>query len=199
MKKDSKALINNVFVFGVILGIIEIIVYLGLNYLHSGKTAAALITYDEVEFWMWMIIRIGVLFWALSRLSRKLEVFSFWKLALASIGIMVLNYHVFFVYDVLDYYVIHEPPHDVSSNVLDNMLNLMQYRPAPSYSPIQVFLVPLTNCISFIRYGEFAALFNILFFGALTLPLWVSAVVFFIFRNKNRSQKMETEYSLIDE
>jgi len=199
MMKDGKTLINNVLVFGVILAIVEISVFLIVTYLHYGKSLMVLATYSTIEFWIWMIVRIGILFWALSRLSLKLEVFRFWKLALAAIGIMVLNYHLFYVYDVLDYYVIHEPPHDTGSDVLENMLSLMQYRPAPSYAPIQVFLLPLTDILFFIRYGEFVSLLSLLFFGALTLPLWVSAVAFFIFRNKVRNKNHFTENSLIDQ
>jgi hypothetical protein len=199
MKQDGKTLINHMLVFGVILAIVEISVFLIVTYLHYGKSLMVLATYNTIEFWIWMIIRIGILLWALSRLGRKLEVFRFWKLALAAIGIMVLNYHLFYAYDVLDYYVIHEPPQDNGSDVLEKMLSLMQYRPAPSYSPIQVFLLPLTDILFYIRYGEFKALLSLLFFGALTLPLWVSAVVFFIFRNKGLNKKNLSENSLIDE
>ncbi len=199
MVKDTKTILKNILLFGLILTIADIIGLFIFKSLYSSKDFHELAVNLRIEDWIWRIIRISVLFWALRQLTRKLEVFRYGKLVIAALGIVIVDYHLYFVYDMVDYYIIHEPPPDPGQDALQNILSLMQYRPKPEYTPYRFFLLPLTDILFFIRYGEFTSLFFLLLFGSITLPCWVSTVTFFIFRNKDRNNKVFNDNTLIDE
>lgn len=197
--QDRKLILKNILVFGGILGAVNIILSIVLQQLHAGKSQGELTMLIETEFWLWELVRIGVLVWSLFYITKKLEEFNYWKLVVNSIGIVFLTYHLFYLFDVIDYYVIHEPPVKTDTSALDKLLTLMEYNPPPRYLPYQLFISPLIDDIPFlIRAGEYSQVLSMLIFGVVTQPLWISTLMFFIFRKRERNKKIESENSLID-
>ena len=106
MVKDTKTILKNILLFGLILTIADIIGLFIFKSLYSSKDFHELAVNLRIEDWIWRIIRISVLFWALRQLTRKLEVFRYGKLVIAALGIVIVDYHLYFVYDMVDYYKI---------------------------------------------------------------------------------------------
>lgn len=192
MKQDTKLILKNSLIFGTLLAVLNIILSLILQQLHFGASQTELLLTARIEIYLWYFLSIAVLIWALIRVRKRLEKLSYWKLALTGIGIVVLTYHLFYLYTVIDYYIIHEPP-KASGNTLENLLTLMEAGPKPRYSPYYDLIGSLIDDLNFGIYDEVLVQ---LFFGGITLPLWISAGVFLIHR---RTSKTTNESSLIDQ
>lgn len=186
MKKDNQIVLKSILLFGMILAISNIVLSLVLRFLHTGKSQEELMASITMEMWLWDSIQVGILVWALIYLMRKLQQPRFWKLAVTAVGIVILSYYLFYFYELIDYYLVNTPPVKTQSDRIQEVLGLIEdnSKPLPRYAPIddltswQMIFGGPTGAISIDR------VFLMLIFGRLTMALWVSALVYFLFQKK---------------
>lgn len=191
IKKDNQIILKSILLFGMILAVLSIVLSLVLRSLHTGKSQEELMASITIEMWLWDSIRIGVLVWALIYLMRKLQQPRFWKLAVTAVGIVILNYYLFYFYELIDYYLVNPPSLKTQSDRIQAVLGLIEGNSAtpPRYAPIddltgwQMIFGGPTGAISVDR------VFLMLIFGSITMALWISAVVYFLFgKGRQRMQ-----------
>jgi uncharacterized membrane protein len=192
----SKSILKVVAVFALLLFVFGMLLSSVFIWLSEGKTHEEYYTFLSIQIWTWDLITVGLLFLAAKRISVKLTKPSYWKIALATLGIMVLHYHLCYVYELMDYYIIKGPPMEQKGSELEKVLALFNgnSRLTPTYDPIFQFFHVFTD----LQYRELRRQYLFVFlsflFGNLTMPLWISAVVFFIQR-----KKIGNKNSLIDQ
>lgn len=190
MKRDTKLILRSSLLFGAIFACLNIIASLILQELNAGKSEAELIDSIAAHSLLWDAIRIGLLVWALLYLTRKLDDFRYWKLAVAAGALVIVNYHLVYIYEAVDYYFIYKPPVKTHHSRIEEFLGLIEQdtRIAPAYAPFD----HLTGwqMIYGGPFGEisFGRVIFVLFYGALTLPLWLSAIVYLLFRKRKKGQ-----------
>lgn len=190
MKRDTKLILKSSLLFGGVFAFLNSITSLILQELNAGKSEAELIDSIVAHSSVWDAIRIGLLVWALIYLSQKLDDFRYWKLAVAAGVLVIVNYHLVYIYEAVDYYFIYKPPVKTHHSRIEEVLGLIDLntRIAPVYAPFD----HLTGWQMMYGgpFGEvsFGRVIFVLFYGALTLPLWLSAIVYLLFRKKRKVQ-----------
>lgn len=134
-------------------------------------------------------LQIFLLFFSAVLIVKKIPDLNYWKIALGLLGIIVLNYHLAYIYEVVDYYLIKGLTPSPEKNDLKSLLTLFSFEPTPPhYEPIN----HLTNWHLFYTFsGEISlgGFFYFVFYGSVSRVLWISAVVFFIQRKKKSKMK----------
>lgn len=135
-------------------------------------------------------LRLALLFVSAIVIAKKITVLTYWKIALALVGIIVLNYHLAYSYEAIDYYLIKGLRPQPEKHDLKSLLTLISFEPTPpSYEPVNHLL----NW-QLLFDGPFAkisliGIVHFLFYGSISRVLWISAIVYFFFRK--RRQKVE--------
>lgn len=136
-------------------------------------------------------LQIFLLFLSAVLIVQKISDLKYWKIALGVLGIIVLNYHLGYIYEALDYYLIKGLKPQPEKHDLKSLLTLVSFEPTPPrYEPIS----HLTNWQTLLYSGPtgklgFESIVNFLFYGSICRTLWISAIVFFFFRK--RKQKVQ--------
>ncbi len=191
MKQDPKRILKSILLFGGILTVLNIAISLGLKKFHTGDDQVELMASSTIDLMYWDFIRIGVLVWALIYVTHKLNELRYWKLVFTAIGLVILSYHLFYLYEVIDYYFINKPALETQSSRIELMVGLIEQNreSPPFYAPIdhltgwQMIYGGPTGALSFGR------VVFVLLYGYLTMPFWLSAVVYFFFWK--RKQKVQ--------
>jgi hypothetical protein len=160
----------------------------------DGKNPGEQMYLYGIEIWISNFLNVGILFYAAFLIARNSNTPGYWKIALSLIGITVIWFHLGYVYWVIDYYFIQglTPPKNLDPmQELDSFFDPNISTP-PFYKPVEHFLQPFIN----VQYREYRRNFELLIFGflfgSLTMPLWVSAVMYSILKRK-RSISVKTE------
>lgn len=186
MNRTVKSVLKVVALFALLLFILGTFLSLFFNWLGEEKSDEEYFALFGIRIWVWDLMTAGLLFWAAIRISLKLTKPVYWKIALATLGIMVFHYHMCHVYALIDYYLIEGPFPEPKGSELEKVLTLFDRnaRFEPTYDPIFQFFHVFTD----LEYREIRRQYMYVFlnflFGSLTMPLWISAVVFFIHRKK---------------
>ncbi|WP_343634885.1 hypothetical protein [Fluviicola sp.] len=189
MRGDTKLILKSTLLFGGVFALLNIVASVILQKLNAGKSQEELIAAATAHSLVWDFIRISVSVWALIYVARRLNVFRYWKLAITAIGLVLVSYHLVYAYEAVDYYFIYQPPVKTQTSRIEEVLGLIgesTTRIAPVYAPVE----HLTGwqMIYGGPFGEiaFGRVVFVLFYGALTLPLWLSAIVYFLFLKRQQ-------------
>ncbi len=109
---------------------------------------------------------------------------------------LILNYHFHYLYELLDYYVIHpvspKPTGNDMEKVMDWIYSAAQ-NPPPSYNPFYYLFGALFYNVLYAMFGPSQSVLWAFFFlitGNPTMPLWVSGVIF-VYLRKRQQKKVE--------
>jgi|GEM_PF-6026825 len=186
MNNSAKSILKIVAVFALLLFVLGMLLSSVFNWLSEGKSHEEYFAFIGIQIWIWNLMSASLLFWAAKRISAKLTKPVYWKIALATLGIMVLHYHLCYVYELIDYYIINDPPMEPKGSEFEKALFLLDgnLRLAPTYDPIFQFFHVFTDLQYSQLRRQYLFVFLSFLFENLTMPLWISAVVFFIQRKK---------------
>jgi len=145
----------------------------------------------QAEFtvhWMLLeqLIELGVLFWMLWRVARKLASHQYWPLVVSAITFFILLYHINFCYYTIYFNATHPDYIEKDSNSLESVLTLFHGRNSapPTYDPIDSFFrffIELKN----IRYNlNFQYITESFALNPVALSFWLSVLPWAHFRNK---------------
>ncbi|MDF3029290.1 MAG: hypothetical protein K0S23_3597 [Fluviicola sp.] len=133
-------------------------------------------------------LRLALLFLSAIVIAKKMSDLKYWKVAFALIGIIVLNYHLVYLYNAIDYYWIKGLGPQQGKQDLKSLLTLVSFEPTPPrYEPVN----HLTDWQTLLYSGSggglsVMGLITFLFYGSICRALWVSAIVYFLFRKRRQ-------------
>jgi hypothetical protein len=192
MKQDTKLIWKNILMFGFLLAVLQILISAVFSSFFPRRIDSFPI---EGGFFLSSVINqslfIGLLFLGLMRTAKQFSKPGYWWLVLIALGMLLVNYHFYFLYDLLDYYIIHQPATKPSG---DDMEKLMAWvyevneNPPPAYNPFNYLL---GNFLINLYYAIFSFNLGWMFYFSITgipiVPLWVSGLALFFSRKKKNN------------
>lgn len=138
-------------------------------------------------------VRIFLLFLSAILIAKKIPDLTYWKMVLALLALLVLNYHLIYMYESIHYYLIRGLGPEPEKADLKSLFALVSFEPRPpSYEPINhltswqlVFFGP-TGSLSL--FGVLSFLFH----SSICRALWISALVYFYFRIRRQKDAMNS-------
>jgi len=194
MKQATRKILLEILLFGFLLAALQIIISLVFSCFYTEKT-----TMEEAngELILLMLVNqllfIGLLLLGLVRVAKRFSKPGYWWLVLCAFGMLVVNYHFSYAYNLFDYYTIHQPPEKPSG---DDMEKFMEWvyevskNPPPNYNLVIYLLgalfVNLYN--AFFRFNMVWVIY-FLITGLPTMPLWVSGLALLYSRKKKNKMQ----------
>lgn len=194
MNLTAKRTLLKIIAFALVIWILNIVLHQIFKLFIDGKNPAEQMSLYGVEILISDFMNVGLLFLSAFLIAKNFRPAGYWKIALSLLGITVFWFHLGYLYWVIDYYLIQglTPP-----KKLDPMQELANFfdpsiPTPPFYKPVEHFLQPFIN----VQYREYRRNVEMLIFGflfgSLTMPLWISAVTYYILKRKQRiSVKIE--------
>lgn len=189
--RNALKVLKEVIIFGLLLSFTEILFPFLFRYLPD--TSSSL---DFPGLTGHFIATAVLLSWGLKRVANQLPKLHYGFLLLSAFGMLIMSYHFHYLYELLDYYVIHpvspQPTGNDMEKVMDWIYSTAQ-NPAPSYNPFYYLFGASFYNILYALFGSTQSILWAFFFlitGNPAMPLWVSGVIFLYLKRK---QKNNTE------
>lgn len=184
--RTTKIILKEAILFSLLLAFLWALSSEVLLYCTEGKDQShqAKFTIDWVL--LEQLIELGVLFWMLWRVARKLQSDQYWPLVVSAITFFIVLYHINFCYYTVYFNMTHPNYVEKDPNSLESLLTLFHGRNSapPVYDPIGSFFrffIELKN----IRYNlNFQFLMESFALNPVVLSFWLSVLPWAHFRNK---------------
>lgn len=134
-------------------------------------------------------LQLVLFFLAAFLVAKRIADLKYWKIALILLGIIVMGYHLSYIYQLIDYYLVRGLSSEPEKTDLKQILELVPSKPSPPrYAPFD----DLTNWHLFHNFRgriSFWGVIYFLFYGSVSRVAWISALVYFYF--KKRKEKVQ--------
>lgn len=191
MSPQSKSIAYRILFFAVALLVLELLVSWIFDLI--GPKPKSIDDLDRIIFRINVqnYLRLALLSLSAIVIAKKLSDLKYWRIALALIGIIVLNYHLVYLYNAIDYYWIKGLESQQGKQGLKSLLTLVSFEPTPPrYEPVNHLTDWQTLLYSDSIGGvSVMGMITFLFYGSICRVLWVSAIVYFFFRIRRKKMQ----------
>lgn len=184
MFSENKRLLYRILILSFVMWLINFIAFRILDAIYPWPASI----FNEEDLSMridisWYL-QLVLYFLAAFFVAKRITEVKYWKIALALLGIIVLVYHIGYIYQVIDYYLIKGRTSDPEKNDLKHILTTVSFKP-PRYTPFD----DLTNWHMFYNFRGELSLGGVLYFllyGSVSIVFWISGLVYLYFRRRRR-------------
>lgn len=182
LPEESKQILKEILLFAFSLYITSCLLFWLTDYLlGETKTEEAFWIRFDVKITIWRYFMFGMLFWVAWRVGDQMVKLDYFKLAVASIAVLFTSYHIGFICNWIDYYLIEGNPWKEQKMGLKELIGLFDgtTRSAPTYDLVLHFLMIFED----LRYANsrgfgYVLVFYDFVYGNLTMPLWISGIAY---------------------
>lgn len=181
---ESKRIFKEIIAFSLGLYVFGLLFWIVSNAMDQPKTEEDYFTRVGIELTLWENALIAILFWSAWRISGKLEQVNYWKIAVATLAILFVYYHLVYVFNWIDYYLVEGHPFEEEKMGLKELLALFDRntRSAPRYDLVFYFSKIFQDLRYVNQIGGYIMVFFEFLYGHLTMPLWISAIAYVVRR-----------------